>query len=234
MWRENVSPKQLVDHSEMICYAAKWEDGSYITFDSIFKNSKEDMLKRLHALLDEADAVVHYNGKSFDIPIINTEFIEAGLLPPSPYHQIDLLRVVRKHFRFPHNKLDYIVKRLELGGKVEHTGFDLWLGCMQNKPKDWATMEKYNRQDVKILQSLYRKLLPWIDNHPNQALHIEELDRPVCTTCGSDKVIKKGTVTTKTGEYQRYRCKKCGSQLRERYSCVPSDMRKNILTTVKL
>jgi DNA polymerase III epsilon subunit-like protein len=95
-------------------------------FSSIL-NGKKTMLKKIHSLLDECDAVIHYNGTRFDIPTLNKEFLEAGMPPPSPYHQIDLLKTSRKEFRFPSNKLDYVARALGLGQKTKHEGFELWI-----------------------------------------------------------------------------------------------------------
>ena len=86
------------------------------------------MPKGIHGLLNDADAVVHYNGTKFDIPTLNKEFLLHSFNPPSPYKQIDLLRVVRSNFRFPSNKLDYVAQRLNLGKKHEHEGHELWGG----------------------------------------------------------------------------------------------------------
>ena len=43
------------------------------------------MIKGIHKLLDECDAVIHYNGSKFDIPTLNKEFLLHGLHPPAPY-----------------------------------------------------------------------------------------------------------------------------------------------------
>src|SRR5690606_41747736 len=83
------------------------------------------MVKEAHRLLSAADAVIHFNGQRFDIPHLNREFVEAGLTPPSPYSQIDLLKVVKKNFRFPSNKLDYVTKKLGLDHKVQNGGHQL-------------------------------------------------------------------------------------------------------------
>ncbi|NIV35232.1 MAG: hypothetical protein GWN58_38990, partial [Anaerolineae bacterium] len=57
---------------------------------SLLEWDMEGMLEGAWELLDEADAVVHYNGKKFDIPTLNREFVKYGFTPPSPYKQIDL------------------------------------------------------------------------------------------------------------------------------------------------
>ena len=91
-------------------------------FDSVNQSSHKKMLKGLYKLLDEADAVVHFNGSRFDVPVVNKEFLLQGWAPPSSYQQIDLLKTARKQFKFPSNKLDYIAQALKLGGKTKHTG----------------------------------------------------------------------------------------------------------------
>jgi len=173
------------------------------------------MLRKIHKLLDEADVVVHYYGSRFDIPTLNKEFILNELGPPSPYKQVDLLKVARKQFKFTSNKLDYISQQLGLGQKVKHAGFQLWVRCMERDPDAWAQMEAYNKHDVVLLEAVYNRLLPWISNHPNYGLYTEQL---VCPNCGSSDLHKRGFSYTSAGKYQRLHCKACGTWCRERKS----------------
>jgi DNA-directed RNA polymerase subunit RPC12/RpoP len=165
------------------------------------------MLKNIHKMLDEADAVVHYNGRRFDIPILNKEFILAGMMPPAPYKQIDLLTTCRSQFRFPSNKLAFITDQLGIGTKTSHTGHALWLGCMNGDKQSWALMEEYNINDVFLLEDLYYKVLPWIKNHPNVSVYTEEF---VCTKCGSPHFQRRGYAITRSQKYARVQCKDCG------------------------
>lgn len=170
------------------------------------------MLEGIHALLSEADVVVHYNGTSFDIPRLNQEFKKFGLGPPAPYKEVDLFRVVAKKFDLPSRKLDYVVQYFGLGKKVKHAGMEMWIGCMNGVRKFWAMMEKYNKGDVIILEKLYDHVLPWIDNHPNRALFGGKAFS--CTNCGSSKVQKRGLERTASVVYVRYHCTKCGKWMR--------------------
>jgi len=124
---QNISINQLLESSYTLCYAAKWYGNPKIMFDSVQKSGKNKMLANVHALLDQADAVVHYNGSRFDIPILNKEFLLSGMPPPSPAKHIDLLQVARRQFRFVSNKLDYVSQALGLGAKTAHEGHTLWL-----------------------------------------------------------------------------------------------------------
>jgi len=216
LWPKFINPDDIVKSGYTLCWAAMWEGDRNVDFSSV-QEGETKMLERLHALLDGADAVVHYNGTKFDIPTINREFVRHGMEPPSHYHQIDLIKTVRKQFRFESNKLDHVCKRLGLGGKVKHKGMSLWYGCMEGDAPSWKQMERYNKRDVKILRKLYKHLLPWIHNHPNVGMYIDDPRNPVCTNCGSQNVVKKGTqYNTKTTSYDRYKCNSCGTPMRAR------------------
>jgi len=208
LWQQNVSINQIMESSRVLCWSAKWLGEKPIFFDSVNKSKEKDMLKKIHALISEADAVVHYNGTRFDMPTLNKEFLLNGMTPPSPYKQIDLLRTMKSQFRFPSNKLDYVAQRLGLGAKTKHSGHELWVKCMNNDVASWKVMEKYNKQDVVLLEKVYEKILPWIKQHPNMNMYTEGY---VCPTCSSSKIQRRGTNTTNAGVYQRYQCTDCGT-----------------------
>jgi hypothetical protein len=207
LWNQNVGLNQLIESTEMLCFSAKWLGKEEIGFSSVYGDGKETMVHAAHMLLDMADVVMHFNGKSFDVPHLNREFLLAGLKPPSPYRQIDLLLAIRKQFRFPSNKLAYVSKALGLAGKVEHEGHVLWVKCLAGDSEAWARMETYNRQDVQLLEELYEHLQPWIPGHPSHGSFTGE---DVCPACGSANLAKQGHAYTQMSRFQRYRCGDCG------------------------
>jgi len=160
---------------------------------------------------------------------LNREFLLEGIDPPSHYHQIDLLSVVKKQFRFESNKLSYVCWRLGLGQKVAHQGMALWDACKAGDNVAWRLMEKYNKQDVRLLAKLYKRLRPWITGHPNCGLYIENLTKPTCPTCSSTDVVEKGTqYNSKAASYKRWKCYGCGSPLRSRLQAKTTS--ENVLT----
>ena len=213
LFKQNVSINQIMDSGYVMCFSAKWLGSDEVYFYSVPRNGTKRMLQKAHELLEEADAVIHYNGSRFDIPTLNKEFILQGFHPPSTYQQIDLLKTARQRFRFPSNKLDYIAKALGLGGKHKHAGHELWVQCMAGNPDAWIEMEKYNIQDVLLLEKVYHKLLPWIVNHPSHAVH-NGVDS--CSNCGSTSLQRRGFAYTNSMKYQRYQCNSCGSWLRSK------------------
>jgi len=205
---QNISINQLLESSYTLCYAAKWYGNPKIMFDSVQKSGKNKMLANVHALLDQADAVVHYNGSRFDIPILNKEFLLNGMPPPSPAKHIDLLQVARTQFRFVSNKLDYVSQALGLGAKTAHEGHTLWLKCMNDDRKAWKIMEEYNKNDVVLLEKVYDKFKGWIKQHPNHNAYSPDI---CCPNCASRKLQARGTQRSRVAVYQRFQCQACGS-----------------------
>lgn len=213
LFQQNIGINQLIDSSFVMCWSAKWLGEEEIFFDSFVKNTPRRMLKKIHRLLEEADVVITFNGNRFDLPTLNKEFLIYGFPPPAKPQQIDLLKVARKQFRFPSNKLDYVAKSLGVGEKVKHAGHELWIQCLNKDEHAWEIMEEYNKQDVRILEAVYQRLLPWIPNHPNHGLYS---DLMVCPNCGSDSLVRRGFTYTSAGKYQRYQCSGCGSWCKDR------------------
>lgn len=212
LWDQNIATSQVEETGYVLCWAAKWFGTAEILFDSVKKSGRRAMLQRIHKLLDEADIVVHYNGLKYDIPTLNKEFIKHGMTPPSPYKQVDLYQVVRRAFRFESNKLDFVSEALEIGRKVKHEGFKLWVDCMDaerpNHNRSWRKMERYNKGDVRLLEKLYRRLRPWIVRHPNVSEGLS------CPKCGSEKVQKRGEQVAQFRRYNRYQCQICAAWFR--------------------
>jgi len=224
LWKQNIAPSQVVKPVGVLCWVAKWYGEKPIFFAGENSHEREAMLEEIYELLNEADAVVHYNGTRFDMPILNMEFAKQGWEQPDPYKNIDLLKTVRANFRFSSNKLDFVAQELGLGKKAETGGMSLWLQCMEGDQAAWKKMEKYNRQDVALTEDLYDELKGWIKSHPNHALYVDDSDgRPTCTNCGSHSVIKKGIEATASRTYRRYKCNTCGHPMRGKNSLVRDD-----------
>ena len=224
LWRTTIQPQKLIERSRVLCFGAKWygEPGKTIFHRTGGTQSeREDMLDAAWTLLDEADIVVHYNGKAFDTPYLNREFLLEGYLPPSPYKEIDLYQTIKKVFQFPSNQLANVALELGLPGKLEHEGIGLWIKCMQGDPKAWKLMEKYNKRDVEMMIPLYEALRPWIVSHPSFASFT---GRSVCPACGSKKIEWRGYVTTSVSKFHRFQCKDCGKYGRDTHRVDHTDV----------
>lgn len=219
-WRlrqDYINPDDIVETGYTICWAAKWLGRAEVMFGSVHRHGATKMVKSVHKLLDEADAVAHFNGEKFDIPTLNKEFLLHGLTPPSPFKHIDLLKTCRERFAFASNKLDHVSQVLGIGAKIHHKGMELWRGCMAGDDASWRVMESYNKGDVRLTEKLYERLLPWIRNHPNVGVYdgVDEHDRK-CPTCASTKLQRRGDYIASAMRYARYQCKGCGKWSRGR------------------
>jgi uncharacterized protein YprB with RNaseH-like and TPR domain len=167
----------------------------------------KEMLEIISDLITEADAIVSKNGIRFDIPWIRTELAKYRLAPLPQLTHIDLEKVARGYFRFFSNKLDYIVRYLGLGKKVEHEGFPLWTKVLEGSKEAKRRMTEYCMGDVDITEKAYNVLKPHIADHPV----LRAIGAEVCPTCGSKHTQRRGKRYTRYFEITRHQCmnKKC-------------------------
>ena len=162
----------------------------------------------MHALLDEAEIVISHNGDRFDHRKVNARFSFHNLPPPRPYKTVDTLKIARRYFGFNSNKLNDLGKHLGFGEKKETGGFKLWKGCMQGDPVAWRRMKLYNLRDVDLLCKVYKRFLPWVENHPTLGKYFGKF---VCGKCGNRNFQSRGFAYTKTKRFRQLQCNKCFS-----------------------
>lgn len=213
LWQQNVGLNQIHQSTRMICFAAQWYGERKTLFSSEWNSAT--FVEDAWMLLDQADVVCHFNGQRFDVPHLNREFLQMNIPPPSPYQQIDLMKVAKGKFKFPSNKLDYILGAVGLEGKVKHEGHTLWTKVLSGDAKAQKNMEIYAKRDVTALIELYEKLLPWITNHPTVGLYDDEPITYSCPNCGSGNVQRRGFSFTSVSKYQRWSCSDCGGWSRD-------------------
>ena len=212
LWDQNVGLSQLMEVGTVICWAAKWGHEKRVMYRSDFHDGHEAMVAEAWKLMDAADVVIGYNHKAFDVKHLHREFVLAGMPPPAPHRDIDLLTVARSRFKFASNKLDHVASELGLGSKVKHSGHDLWVRCMNDDPKAWATMKRYNIGDVRLTEAVYAHLRPWIKNPPHPGLFGGAIDG--CPNCGGTDLVRNGTHKAASRQYRQYRCGGCGASSR--------------------
>ena len=182
----------------------KWVGQRKTTVLTEWDQGYRGMMEGVHEALCEADAVVSYNGASFDMPKIEGQFALLGMgLPPAPT-QLDLYKAVRK-FGFICNKLDYVAPLFGLGGKVKHEGLEMWKAVKDGCPKARAKMARYCAGDVRLTEELYHRLKPYIRNHPRLRSGGE------CSSCQSNNVQYRGFNYSKAFKTERVFCLDCRS-----------------------
>lgn len=217
IYDQNVAPNMIKQDSFIMSWAAKWLDSKRL-FQADQRAAKDitndkAILLELWDLMDEADIILGQNSQAFDVKRINARFIEHGMKPPSPYQQIDTLKLAKKNFAFTSNKLEHLSKRLnpEDMKKSEHSkfpGFKLWTECLAGNKAAWREMAKYNLQDVLATEALFKRLAPWGTPVNFGAF----FDGELTCQCGSTEFHKDGYRYTASGCYQSYECKRCGAK----------------------
>lgn len=205
----------ILEHSKILGFAYAWNDGPVKTvyplpvgYESFDEDEEKQILSELWYLFDEADFVVAHNGDRFDIKKVNTRLIKAGFPPPSPFLSIDTLKLARANFSFTKNNLGELGLFFGLGGKLDHTGYALWRGCLEGDLASWKLMRRYNKRDVELLRDVYKVLRPWAKTHPS----VLDMGETGCPKCKSKLLTKRGVRRTAAGTfYQRYQCTACGA-----------------------
>jgi len=212
-WQQNVI--QFEKNWHLLSFAYKWANEKEIVVKGLvdypnYEKDKEDdkaLMKDLWEVLNEADIVIAHNGKTFDVPKINTRFVSHGFPPTKPYKIIDTLRIAQKVFAFDSNKLDDLARYLGIGKKIPHTGFHLWHGCMIGDRKSWKLMLEYNKHDVSLLEQLYYQIRAW-DQRPPQVNKGETVE-VACPRCSSHRIQRRGYSYTALCRKQRFQCTNC-------------------------
>lgn len=207
MFRQNIAPVQVKKDPAILCFAAKWFGQSEIFDYSVWNDGRIEMLTKARELLSEADAVVTKNGDSFDLAWFNTEWAKYDIPALPKLTSIDLEKTIRYKFRFLSNKLEYVAPYLGVGKKVKHEGFELWIKVMNGDEVAQRKMLRYCRGDVRVTDGLYRKIRPFITNHP----HMGNIPGRYCGACGSSHVHVSKYRRTKTMRIQQLHCQNCGS-----------------------
>jgi uncharacterized protein YprB with RNaseH-like and TPR domain len=93
-----------------------WEDGRFVS-DQIFArdyNEEEGMLRHVRATMERFDAVVTYNGASFDLPFLRQRMTVLRVPDIAPIESVDLLHAARRVYKpvLPNCRLVTVEKHL--------------------------------------------------------------------------------------------------------------------------
>ncbi len=221
LWPDSIQHESIIADWSIICAAWKYLGQKTIYTSAITDNPKtfakdvnDDYLvvKKLRDVFEDVDILIGHNSKKFDTKKFNARLIFHGLPPlPSGLQQLDTLQEVKKVAAFTSNRLDYLGQHLCGNGKSPTTK-GLWIRVLKGEKAAVKEMVDYNKQDVKVLEDVYLKLLPYMKSHP----HIGAIDgndkNHSCPKCGSeefsDSKIRYSAAGVKRVQKQ---CKNCHS-----------------------
>lgn len=206
-----VGINQFTRLPSLLCFAAKWYGSKTTEFHASW-DDHEAMVQRSWELYDEANIVVTYNGIRFDNKHLRSDWLLAGMPPPSPWKDVDLYAVNSRTFGFESKSLNHLCQRLGLDTKSGHYDAEVAEACMAGDPTARRLMARYNRGDVKITEQAYMALLPWIHNHPH---HVDGFgdDQARCNICWSSNLEPNGYKLAQQITYRLFRCQDCGANV---------------------
>jgi hypothetical protein len=213
-----IHPDQVTAWPTTICFAALWyERPGRPTFHAAWEDGGADaMYEAAFKLYDEADLVMTYNGIGFDNKHLVSGWTERGMGRPSPWRDLDLLRVARQSQGWESKTLDSVCKRLNVPTKVDHYSVQVARDAMAGDVQAQRKLKRYNIGDVQILRPVYEALLPYVKNHPHVAPSLG-LTKPTCPRCGSTDVTRKGNYSPGVYNYVAYKCDTCSGPFRTTY-----------------
>lgn len=205
--RTTIACAKWYDQPDVICLS-EWDQGGRKTF-----------LKRVHALMAEADIIVGHYLDNADIPWLLGDFHiprighthKPDLKPLPPFKTVDTYKVLRAKFKSgaPFKSLDAVCQILGLPSKTDRYDREAMERAAGGSAEDRQRLIDYCAGDVIATQWLYDWERPHIKNHP--ALFVDgqgKLD--TCRACGNvTKPIAKRYVAD-VFTYSMQRCGTCG------------------------
>lgn len=199
---------------------AKWYDRPdvmrYAEWD---KGGRGPFLKRVHALMAEADIIVGHNVDGADVPWLKGDFYlprighahQPKMKPLPPFKTVDTLKVLRKELKSgaPFKGLDAFCQIVGLPSKVDAYDRERMERAVAGSAEDRERLTDYCEGDVVATQWLYDWLRPHIKNHP--ALFVDGQDKlDTCRACGNETEPIAKRYVADIFTYSMKRCVECG------------------------
>lgn len=181
----------------------------YKSFKKDVTDDREICIAAREILLD-ADIIVSWFGRFFDIPFINTRLMDNHLdmLPEFGQGHIDCWFTARKKMRLHSNRLASVQAFLDLPEEKTPLTPKIWVRAKAGHVESLRYVQEHCYQDVLVLQQAFDRMSPLITLPACRvAKHKGEI---YCTQCGGSKIVHNGTRLTQKKHYQRLLCHDCG------------------------
>lgn len=201
----------------ILCIGYKWYDEKAVHVPSILDHQKNADIKnylndrpvveQFAKAYSECDYHVTWYGERFDLPMVRAKMVRLGLDPLPPKPHLDLWKTARRQFKIHSNRLAAWEQYLKCEHGKTAIEFDAWLAAAQGNKKAMAEVKDHCEKDVLVLEDVFRKFRPWMDNEPARGLFTG--DHEGCPSCGSHNTLRQGVRMTVTRTYQRFQCRDC-------------------------
>jgi len=213
----------------ILCIGYKWLGKPKVYVPSILDSQTEGMLDDSHLVqefakaFNECDYHTTWFGERFDLPMVCSKLIKYGMQPVAPKPHLDLWKTARKRFKLHSNRLQAWQQFLGLDNAKTPISFDAWLQAAHGDKKALAEVKHHCKMDVLVLEEVFQKMRPWLDNEPSRGLLTG--DHSGCPSCGSNDLEKRGFKVAQTRAFQQYQCRPCGHWFRSAKSLETAPFR---------
>lgn len=229
-WDRGALQKRYIHHETVTreprttIFCAKWYDSpDVIRLTEWDQGGRGAFLKRVHALMSQADILVGHNILNADLPWLKGDFHmprighkhKPNLPPLPPFKTVDTLRVMRTEFKTgaPFKGLDALCQILGIPAKTDAYDGDRMERAVAGSVEDRERLVDYCAGDVIATQGLYDALRAHIKNHP--ALFVDGKGRlEVCHRCGHDTEPTGRRYVASVLSYAMRKCTNCKSYSR--------------------
>lgn len=211
----------------------KWHDSDeIIRLAEWDKGGRKKFLRRVHALLAEADIIVGHNILKADLPWLLGDFrfprigcdAEFETLPDlPPFKTVDTLAHLRSRYKsgLPFKGLDAALQILGHSGKSDRYDADAMERAVAGGREDRDRLVDYCAGDVIGGQWLYDRERPMMKNHP--ALFVDGNDSlTTCNRCGHETETTAKRYVANVLTYSMRKCTRCSAY--SRLSLEPARM----------
>jgi len=236
-WDRGDLQKRYVHHETVIreprttIVCAKWYDRpDVMRFAEWDKGGRGTFLKRVHALMAEADIIVGHNLDGADVPWLEGDFYfprighshRPKLTPLPAFKTVDTLKVARRFKSgVPFKSLNALCQIIGIPAKTDTYDREAMERAVAGSTEDQIRETDYCEGDVIATQGLYDWFRPHIKNHP--VLFVDGKNRlSVCRKCGGDTEPIAKRYVADLFTYTMHRCTRCGGH--ERLSVEPERM----------
>lgn len=197
-WPRTICAAWKFYDEDEVHFAAEWEVGGYDGF-----------MRRVWDAVDQSDALVGHNARSFDGPILSFGWAEMGLPAPSPYKVIDTLVIARRSLKAESNTLDSLAKRLGVDAKTDKYSATVAKAAVAGDVDAQQQIEAYNRGDIIASEALFDRLRPYATGLPHMGMWVD--DELACPSCGGTMQETGKLVHANVQAYKGLTCPACGA-----------------------
>lgn len=219
IWQENIPMRRIKKQAHLLSASFAFNDepvqGYRLTPEQVKTGDDFDLVCKTVEAVNSCDLMVTFNGKRFDVKLLNTRALFWGLPPVKSPKHIDLFEQSKRVFKFPSNSMQNVSMYLGENGKLETSGSSLWERCAEFENYDECEkalieMLTYGNQDIEATRDLYKRFQGWMKGVPNLGTITNEVTENKtlrCVHCGSDDIFPMDQKTyTTVSSFDLYRC----------------------------